>query len=595
METVVGGAYAEDGPGYSFLLPSSLPDTLIGEVQKLLALGLSQTGMATQAFSLTPPMAEFLSKDRGFWAELLEATHGVELELRQSEAVVKSHATEEGLMSAMQVVSIIQAFEESFSRVGSFGADEESQSSAFARREFMATVRQTDLLSMPTYEAVPSSVLSQLVSLFKDYKEKMLALGKGSLSQAVLSKTAFGCTPASPRTNRKRKERDSCTAITQNHSQSSSRSSTASSEEAIVTDDGMRIDAALPIPVSVSKPKSQSKARREPLKGTNGLTPPHLPSTSTSTSRPPSIGNGRMDTTPAPSTWSAANRRVVESDRWAGWRKGDAVLRPAKLDVCNVGYLHGKNKFISCRGVLLTMKALIEQGHKVTAYLPGSYKPPRGHAPKYRPPNPIADQEVLSHLFQLDLLVFTPTGEMATGNGQFQKYTHYDDLYIVQNAACDAALIISCDNFRDVKKKHPEYINAIETGLLKPCFEGNRLTWPLDGPGGRFRKQNLADAIQFLPNQPKYNTVSRNQLSVVDQSKALHEIYLLLSLCNGDPNKPWGGKEKRLLRQRSIVYSTNPNHSPPHIQAFFGNLAGFGKRTHCPTPLPKATKRSRSE
>lgn len=122
------------------------------------------------------------------------------------------------------------------------------------------------------------------------------------------------------------------------------------------------------------------------------------------------------------------------------------------IDGCNVGHAHAHHKFFSFRGVLICIEFFQLKKHEVVVILPqGKYN----YASR-------EDREIMDNLIQTDILVFTPRRRLPDGT----VVNSYDDLFIIKLAAQRKGIIVSNDQFRDVRETNPEYVEQINKRLL---------------------------------------------------------------------------------------------------------------------------------
>merc|ERR1711915_827648 len=105
--------------------------------------------------------------------------------------------------------------------------------------------------------------------------------------------------------------------------------------------------------------------------------------------------------------------------------------RTIVIDGCNVGFHHGKHKFLSLRGVNICAEYFTKRGHEVKVFL--------SHAAYYK-----ADTET-----KAEMDIMKESGLLAFGHK-----SSYDDLSIIKYAALKRGIVVSNDRFRDVLEQY---------------------------------------------------------------------------------------------------------------------------------------------
>merc|ERR1712055_1044099 len=124
---------------------------------------------------------------------------------------------------------------------------------------------------------------------------------------------------------------------------------------------------------------------------------------------------------------------------------------------------HGQNMFFSSRGISICVEFFKRRGHgDITAFVP-QYRKKAGQA---------RGRNILDKLERDRVLVYTPSREVDG-----RRITPYDDRYIVEYAVEHGGVIVSGDQFRDLKFK-AEWAEAINTRLLEPIFVRDTIMFP---------------------------------------------------------------------------------------------------------------------
>lgn len=121
------------------------------------------------------------------------------------------------------------------------------------------------------------------------------------------------------------------------------------------------------------------------------------------------------------------------------------------------------------RGLRICIEFFQRRGHRVFAFVP---------AHRLRA-NACDDPMGLNDLVRRGLLFATSSWE-AGG----RRYCAYDDRIMLQVAAAIGAVVVSRDNFRDLKAEDVRYERVLQHSLLMPTFVGDLLIFPQD-PLGR--------------------------------------------------------------------------------------------------------------
>lgn len=149
--------------------------------------------------------------------------------------------------------------------------------------------------------------------------------------------------------------------------------------------------------------------------------------------------------------------------------KNKTGLRMVVIDGSNVAMQHTKGRIFSVKGLKICIDYFVRRGHVVKAFVP-HFRCKYGKS---------TDGKLLDQLEKQGLVVYTPSREI-----QGKMITSYDDRYIVQCAAEFDAVIVSCDNYRDLLRENPRWRHVIENRLLQFTWVGDMIMFPRD-PLGR--------------------------------------------------------------------------------------------------------------
>jgi len=152
--------------------------------------------------------------------------------------------------------------------------------------------------------------------------------------------------------------------------------------------------------------------------------------------------------------------------------KNNTGLRPVVIDGSNVAMAHGKH-FFSSRGIKICVEYFKRRGHEeITAFVPQYRQGGQGDT--------AGGREILNKLFNDDNLVYTPS---SYNDDQRKRITPYDDRFIIEYAVSKGGVVVSSDQFRDLKTK-PEWRDVINNRRLQPTFIKDTIMFPQD-PLGR--------------------------------------------------------------------------------------------------------------
>lgn len=167
-------------------------------------------------------------------------------------------------------------------------------------------------------------------------------------------------------------------------------------------------------------------------------------------------------------------------------------LRFVVIDGSNVAMSHGNDRVFSCKGIQLCVDYFVRRGHRVKAWVPMSktYR----NQPNRHPI--IKDQHLLDELKSDGHLGFTPSRKL---NNKFVQ--SHDDLFILELAEKEDAVIVSNDNFREF---NGQYGHMIGTRVLSFVFSDDHFMLPRD-PLGRYGP-TLEEFLCKTPVQPSRRT-----------------------------------------------------------------------------------------
>jgi len=145
-------------------------------------------------------------------------------------------------------------------------------------------------------------------------------------------------------------------------------------------------------------------------------------------------------------------------------------LREVVVDGSNVGMHHAghHNKPFSVKGISICVEHFQKMGHNIIVMMP---RHRWGRATQQ-------EKEILDALESEKILFYTPARKTPTNS-----WTCYDDRFIVQYAATRGAVVLSNDNYRDLKDE-PKFKDTIENRILPYTWVFDELMLP-DDPMGR--------------------------------------------------------------------------------------------------------------
>ncbi|CAG9764196.1 unnamed protein product [Ceutorhynchus assimilis] len=160
--------------------------------------------------------------------------------------------------------------------------------------------------------------------------------------------------------------------------------------------------------------------------------------------------------------------------------KNRTGLRPIYIDGTNVAFSHGQNERFSVKGLKICIDYFLKRGHDVRAFIP-NFRLRR---------NQSSDQKLLHRLVKQRHVIVTPTLYIKN-----KQRSPYDNWYIVQSAAANGGIIVSSDNFQDIKEWNPNLREVAEERRLVPTFVDDMLIFPMDPQGNR--RNNLEQFLKF--------------------------------------------------------------------------------------------------
>ncbi|XP_078486329.1 ribonuclease ZC3H12A-like [Ciona intestinalis] len=186
-----------------------------------------------------------------------------------------------------------------------------------------------------------------------------------------------------------------------------------------------------------------------------------------------------------------SNKELLNLSR----NQGKPNLRPIIIDGPNVAVSHGNGNAFSCRGIAICVNYFWSRGHRdVTCFVPNYRKGSKGHPPTI-------DQEIIYDLETQGILKITPSREV---NGR--NVVCYDDGFVLNLAVQNDGVIVSNDQYRDLRSKD-DFRRVIDKNLLMYTFVGD-LFMPPDDPCGR-NGPNLDQFLSFATSHraPPPNTI----------------------------------------------------------------------------------------
>jgi len=139
--------------------------------------------------------------------------------------------------------------------------------------------------------------------------------------------------------------------------------------------------------------------------------------------------------------------------------------RPIVIDGSNVAVQHsiaiGKGPRFSSHGVKICVDFFVNRGHEVTVFVP-QYRTKNGQAD---------DRHILTDLYNAGTLAYTPS-------------QCYDDRYVLQFAQTCGGIVVSNDQYNDIKNESPEMFFIATKRKLSFTWAKNTLMFPPD-PMGR--------------------------------------------------------------------------------------------------------------
>ncbi|CAF0966549.1 unnamed protein product [Brachionus calyciflorus] len=142
-------------------------------------------------------------------------------------------------------------------------------------------------------------------------------------------------------------------------------------------------------------------------------------------------------------------------------------LKHIILDGSNIAMTHG-NKTFSSIGIKFAVEFFLRRGHKNIKAL----------VPRFRRAE-LKDEIILDDLESRGFLSYTPSRYL---NGKL--IVPYDDRFILQAAEYFDGIIVSNDNYNDIKDEKPEWKTLVDKNLLQFTFVGDLFMVPSD-PMGR--------------------------------------------------------------------------------------------------------------
>lgn len=120
------------------------------------------------------------------------------------------------------------------------------------------------------------------------------------------------------------------------------------------------------------------------------------------------------------------------------------------------------------RGCVITLWYFLLRGHDAKLFFPQCYK---------RYTEKTDDYDTLMALQRMGLVQYTQ------GYGQ-EKYNELSRV-LAANARHFGGCIVACSSLRKVFEENPVYMRIVQQRVLVPCFVGDEVLFPADGPEGR--------------------------------------------------------------------------------------------------------------
>ncbi|CAD5218007.1 unnamed protein product [Bursaphelenchus xylophilus] len=191
-------------------------------------------------------------------------------------------------------------------------------------------------------------------------------------------------------------------------------------------------------------------------------------------------------------------------------RSRDLMLRPIYINGVEVGYSYGeaagKKGVLSVRGCVITLWYFILRGHDVKVFFPNCF---RRYADK------TDDFQLLNDLIRIGLVQFTQ------GQGQ-EKYNELSRV-LAANARRFGGCIVACSSLRRVFEENQIYQRIVQKRVLVPCFVGNEVLFPADGPEGRAGVR-FSRTIVAMPEDEDYEAAKGMQMKIEYQVRALGQL-----------------------------------------------------------------------
>jgi len=177
----------------------------------------------------------------------------------------------------------------------------------------------------------------------------------------------------------------------------------------------------------------------------------------------PILQEGQQDTRPPKSPASSANpNNLIQGYQEPLFKTGK---RPVVIDGSNVAVQHsiaiGRGARFSCQGIKICVDFFKSRGHEVTVFVP-QYRTKSGQSD---------DRHLLDQLYKSGTLAFTPSAS-------------YDDRYVLQYAQTCGGIVVSNDQYNDIKNESPELFFVATRRKLGFTWVKNTLMFPQD-PMGR--------------------------------------------------------------------------------------------------------------
>ncbi|CAD5212609.1 unnamed protein product [Bursaphelenchus okinawaensis] len=239
---------------------------------------------------------------------------------------------------------------------------------------------------------------------------------------------------------------------------------------------------------------------------------------------------------------------IADECGWPKERSRDVLLRPMYINGVEVGYSYGeatgKKGVSSIKGCLITLWYFILRGHDAKLFFPHCYR---------RYTEKTDDHQLLTELARIGLVQFTQ------GQGQ-EKYNELSRV-LAANARRFGGCIVACSSLRRVFEENQIYHRIVQKRVLVPCFVGNEVLFPADGPEGRVGLR-FSRTIVATPEDEDYEAAK------VMQMKLEYQVRMVNLLRELHPNSAsLGTISERMNDYLKEVFRANRNYRPNYYRS----------------------------